>query len=224
MAVAGIPLLKRVIDSAQSLSFVDEIVVATTQLPADIPIKSFCDYLNLECILGDEVDVLNRYVEATSGLSENDIVIRWTADNPFVYSSVLQKAVSFFNHESADYLHISNLSHIVPEIIKVGTLREMNKRAVSPLDREHVTPWIRKNRKSYNVVELPSDYGGMRSELDKFFTIDTFDQLKLVESMISDCEIGSGDIDFDVVYSYLDKYLIEQSMLGEALKLDHGDK
>ena len=205
MAVAGIPLLKRVIDSAQSLSFVDEIVVATTHLPADIPIKSFCDDLNLKCIQGDVVDVLNRYAEASSGLSENDVVIRWTADNPFVNSSVFKKALSVFNNESADYLHIHNLSHIVPEIIKVGILRDMNKRAVSSFDREHVTPWIRKNRKYYSVVELPSDYEGLRPELDKYFTIDTLDQLKLIETMISDCEIGSRDIDFDVIYSYLDK-------------------
>lgn len=204
ISVSGIPLLKRVINSAAALCFIDEIVVATTHLPSDLPIKSFCNDLGIKCYQGDVTDVLNRYYEASKDLSDNDTILRWTADNPFAHVDAVNEAYKVFSNRSADYVYIHNLSHLVPEFIQVGVLREMNSMVNLPFDREHVTPWIRKHGDDYNIIELPGNYKGLRPDLDRYFTIDTYDQLVFIEELLSMDVLDDNTLNVTKAYEFID--------------------
>ena len=50
MAVAGQPLITRVINQIKAMSFVDEIVVATTPDACDDPIFALAESLNVGCV------------------------------------------------------------------------------------------------------------------------------------------------------------------------------
>ncbi|MFZ5969963.1 MAG: N-acetylneuraminate synthase family protein [Bacteroidota bacterium] len=210
MPVAGIPLLQRVINTVRGLSFIDEIVVATTTLPEDEPIVSVVKSLGIGIYQGSALNVLNRFVGASEGLAEDDCIVRFTADNPFNNFKLTQQVFELHRQSSNDYTHIDGLSHIVAEFINVRALRDVQQnRRVDSFDEEHVTPYFRKHRNEFKVLTLPADFGGLRHDLDKYLTIDNHDDLVRAETMIRDLRLDEtpGGA-FDQVYAWLDKNLL----------------
>ncbi len=205
MSVNEVPLLFRVIKAVQQNDFIDEILVATTDMVADDPIEAAVKNLGVKIFRGDSLDVLNRFVEASNELSEHDIIVRFTADNPLNYSSVSKKAFQKHLDNNADYTHVHGLSHIVPEFIRVGALREINKLTHENFDREHVTPYFRRNTTIFKVLELPNNFEGLRPDLDTYLTIDTNDQLVTFEEMLKALKLDEDGIDFEKIYTYFDK-------------------
>jgi len=205
MSVNEIPLLFRVIKAVQQNDFIDEILVATTDMIADDPIEAAVKNLGIRIFRGDSLDVLNRFVEASNELGEHDIIVRFTADNPLSYGDISKKVFQKHIENNADYTHIHGLSHIVPEFIRVGALREVNKLTNENFDREHVTPYFRKNNTIFKVLELPNNFEGLRPDLDKYLTIDTNDQLVTFEEMFKALKLDEDGIDFKKIYAYFDK-------------------
>ena len=142
MAVNEVPLLFRVIQVVKQNDFIDEITVATTDMIADDPIESAVKDLNVNIFRGDALNVLNRFVEASNDMDEHDVIIGFTADNPLNYSAISKKAFDAHIKNKSDYTYIDGLSHIVPEFISVGALREIHDLATENFDKEHVTPFF----------------------------------------------------------------------------------
>jgi len=204
MAVHGVPLLYRVIESVKAIPFIDDIVVATTQGSADDPIEAASLALNVKVYRGDALDVLNRFSQAVSDLNESDCLIRFTADNPLNYIEATKKAFDLHVEGNFDYTHVEGLSHIVPEFIRVGALLEANKLANANFDREHVTPFLRKNKALFSLNTLPKDFYNVRFDLEKFLTVDTAEDLSRFERMYEYLEEECIQPSIQNVYSWLD--------------------
>ena len=166
MSIHGLPLLYRVIESVRAIPFIDEVVVATTQSNADDPIEAASLALNVKVYRGDALDVLNRFTESVADLKETDCVIRFTADNPLNYWEATQQAYELHRAGNYDYTYVEGLSHIVPEFIQVRALREANKIAKDNFDREHVTPFLRRNKSLFALNMLPKDFDVARQKLE----------------------------------------------------------
>jgi len=204
MAVNEVPLLYRVIEAVKQNDFIDEIVVATTDMLADDPIEAAVNKLEeINIFRGDSLDVLSRFIGASSDLGEHDTIVRFTADNPLNNKEISGKVFQKHINNQSDYTHIHGLSHIVPEFIRVGALRVANKMTRENFDREHVTPFFRKNPDLFKILELPNDFEGLRPDLDKFLTVDTVEQLTQMEELL----IKVDRNDFDNIYEYFDKEL-----------------
>ncbi|MEO0734364.1 MAG: NTP transferase domain-containing protein, partial [Bacteroidota bacterium] len=158
MAVNGVPLLYHTLESVKGLGFLDEVVVATTTARADDPIVAACASLEVTCVRGDSENVLSRFVAAAEGLAEEDVIVRFTADNPIYNRELSGQAFAQFTAENLDYLCVDGLSHLVPEYVRVRSLREIDRLASTRFDREHVTPYLRKNRDVFAVAILPRTY------------------------------------------------------------------
>src|SRR5690348_8337792 len=74
--LAGRPMLEFVVRRLQAAESVGEVMVATSNLPADDALSDCCHKLNVRCIRGSEQDVLGRYVAAAADLTDDDIVVR----------------------------------------------------------------------------------------------------------------------------------------------------
>ncbi len=206
MAVNEIPLLYRVIAAVKQNAFIDEIIVATTDMIADDPIEAAVNKLEgVDFYRGDSLNVLSRFIGASKDLDEHDVIVRFTADNPLNYKEISQKAFQKHVANNSDYTHIHGLSHIVPEFIKVGALRQVHKMTKENFDREHVTPFFRKNTNIFNVLELPNNFEGLRPDLDKYLTIDTLEQLGAFEKMYDALIVDDHKINFNEIFAYLDK-------------------
>ena len=207
MHVAGIPLLERVISMAKNLPFVDEVMVATTLLPEDNPIELVGKSYNIKLFRGAATDVLERFYEGSLDMNEEDTLVRFTADNPFNFTEASGQLFQIHRNHQNDYTHIDGLSHIVPEFIKVRALRDTYKGGrLDSFDREHVTPYFRRNRDQLKVETLPADFNGLRHDLDKYLTIDTNEDLERIEKMILKLKIDKGNLsDLSKVYSWIDE-------------------
>lgn len=220
MAVNEIPLLYRVITAVKQNKFIEEITVATTEMIADDPIEAAVNKLEgINIYRGDSLNVLSRFVGASNDLDEHDIVVRFTADNPLCNKKITKAAFEKHLNNNSDYTHIHGLSHIVPEFIRVGVLREANKLTRENFDKEHVTPFLRKNTDIFNVLELPNNFEGLRTDLDKYLTIDTGEQLNAFEEMYDTLKVNGNEINFDEIYFYLDQQ-VHTPLESKKLKIN----
>jgi spore coat polysaccharide biosynthesis protein SpsF len=180
--VGGVPLLiraaKRLLAAAPE-GFQWELVVATTTLPEDDATEQLCRAHALACCRGSPEDVLARYAAAAADLTERDVIVRATADNPAYCPRRTESLLAEHLRHGADYTCIDGLSYVVPEVINVAALRNMARRAATPYQREHVTPWLREGQTAWRVLRLPRDWQGLRPELR--LTIDTPTELEKLD-------------------------------------------
>ncbi|MCE5327995.1 MAG: N-acetylneuraminate synthase family protein [Planctomycetaceae bacterium] len=205
IAVAGKPLLARVLERLAAMSFLDEVCVATTHDAADEPIGALVASRNMKCIRGDRLDVLGRFLQAAADLDDNDTIVRFTADNPLYDPGRSAQAFQAHLAAKADYTHVDGLSHMVPEFIRVGALRQAAAATAEPFDHEHVTPYLRKNPEQFKVQKLSGDFAGLRPELDAHLTIDSWDDLEMFEKMLHDIEHPNEFVRLDDCYLWLDR-------------------
>ncbi len=205
LAVAGKPLLARVLQRLGAMSFIDQIVVATTPDAADEPIAALVKSRGLQCVRGERDDLLARFVQASVDLADGDCIARFTADNPLYDPLRAAQVYQIHVKTKAEYTHIAGLSHMVPEFIQVGALRRLAECAQDPFDREHVTPYLRKHADQFDIHTLPADFAGLRPELDKHLTIDSQDDLDIFERMFHDIEKPSEFVRLDDCYLWLDR-------------------
>jgi sialic acid synthase len=224
MPVAGLPLLHRVIETVKGLSMVDEVMVATTDLPEDEPVVLAAQAAGVLVYRGSALDVLDRFAGAAVDLGEQDNIIRFTADNPMNFYEATQQVYALHKEGNFDYTHIDGLSHIVAEFIRVRALREAAASSnADQFDREHVTPYFRKHRDAFRVQTLPADFAGLRHDLDKYLTIDNSEDMYRVEALLKDLNIGARlSIPLQAAYKWLDERYLKhgQPHVENSLVID----
>ena len=157
MKLGSQEVLGWVVQAARNIFGVDEVVVATSVSKQDDPIEDWCGSNNINIYRGSELDVLSRYWK-TSVSESADVVMRLTADCPFLDSNVCATVLSLFKAEGADYA--SNVSPanwpdgLDCEVMKASCLRDADREASLKIEREHVTPFIQYNRNRYKVVSI----------------------------------------------------------------------
>jgi sialic acid synthase len=169
-------------------------------LEADKPIVSASHSLNLKVYQGSSLNVLERFIKASSDMSNDDLIVRFTADNPILIARIAKKL--YEKAKNKDYVAIENLSHIVPEFIKVNALRKVKELTENPIDIEHVTPFFRRKegKSLFNVELLPNDYSDLMPEFDKYLTIDTREDLLRLEKVFN---VINNEYKIDNIYNFL---------------------
>lgn len=145
-AIGGIPMLGLVLARVGRASLVGDICVATSVAAADDAIEAFCREHGIRCFRGSELDVLDRFYQASRDANA-DAVVRITADCPFIDPEVIDQIIAARERAGADYA-----SNIDPatfpdgldvEVFTRAALAEAWKSAIKPAEREHVTPYLR---------------------------------------------------------------------------------
>ena len=108
---------------------------------------------------GSAVDVLDRYYQAAR-LFNIEHIVRITADCPVVDPAVIDKVVGRYFRSKADYC-TNALSETFPdgldvEVFSFGVLETTWRKAKLPSEREHVTPYMRKNKRLFKIVSCKS--------------------------------------------------------------------
>jgi len=90
---------------------------------------------------GSEGDVLRRYAGAAAALKAN-IVVRITSDCPFIDPTVVERLIKSHNW---GITIARKLPHGLDcEVFDAGWLMRADRNATETYDREHVTPWIKR--------------------------------------------------------------------------------
>lgn len=195
MPVLGRSLLEWHLLRVRQAKLVDRVAVATTTNTADDCICTLAERLGVAVFRGSETDVLSRYVGAAESVG-GDLIVRVTSDCPLIDARVIDRTISTFLESKPRPDYVSNrLVQTYPrgmdtEVLPLSILRCANAEAVSPSDREHVTPFVW--RQPERFVLKNSSYSRDLSE--HRWTVDTEEDFELVSRILSN--VGRGSISF----------------------------
>ena len=179
----GRPLLAWVVRSADAVPGVDKVVVATSDNDTDTPIADWCAAAEVSCFRGSEQDVLERFQKAAA-LESAEIILRLTADCPFLDPQVCGQVIALLKRTGADYACNTDPASWPDGLdcwaVTRETLETAGREAKRPSEREHVLSYIRHNRKQFDCVGLNCPIPGLQMER---WTVDTPDDLQFVSEV-----------------------------------------
>ncbi len=172
------------------------IAVATTENENDAVIVDEIErlYPSVYIYRGSENDVLSRYYQTCKRLHATHCV-RITSDCPFVDPELVQIGLqSFQTNTKISYLS-NTLHRTLPrgfdfEICTFQALEMSYSMAKEPFEREHVTPFLYKNREGENTTEslefvIPEEM----SDMSKWrVTLDTIEDYRFLQALVEGIE------------------------------------
>lgn len=141
-------LLQMHVERIKKASAVDQLMVATTTHEHDAPIGDLA--LGLDCLTyaGSEDDVLDRYYQAALQ-HKPTWCVRMTSDCPLVDPMLIDAIVAHAIAQDLDYCSNTLVEHFPDgqdiEVFKFAALERAWCEATLASDREHVTPFIKRN-------------------------------------------------------------------------------
>lgn len=159
--IEGRTILEHVINRVQAARKIDDIVVATTVKKEDLEIVQLCAKLGISVFCGSEDDVLDRYYQAAR-LFKAEHIVRITSDCPLIDPQVIDKVIELYFQKKADYA-TNTIPETFPDgedvgIFSFNILKITWKDAKLSSEREHVTPYIRRNFNIFKIANLRSKF------------------------------------------------------------------
>ncbi len=222
--VGKFTLIKLLIKRLKKSKEIDEIIVAAPNDKKNKRIKKYVG--NVKVFFGNENDVLDRYYKTAKKFKANNI-IRICGDCPFIDPLIINKIVKLFKDKKFDYVS-NTLRPTFPdgfdvEVFKFEILKKAWKNAKTKHDREHVTPYIIRNKrfKKYNF-KFKKDLSNIRLTIDEEIDLD---QLKKVFfEFKNSTKFGINDI-LNLYMKNKKIFLINSSInRNEGSKLNLGQK
>jgi spore coat polysaccharide biosynthesis protein SpsF len=160
------PVLTHVLRRCRAIASVDATVCATVTGPDGDAVADLAHALGVAVYRGSEWDVLARYQGAAQEASA-DIILRVTSDCPLIDPEICDAVLRLRAATDADYA-ANNMPPSWPhgldcEAFTRAALDAAAAQATEPGDREHVTPWIRRNP-AYRRVNLDGPGGLLTGE------------------------------------------------------------
>jgi len=180
--IGGRTALARVVRRLRRAALIHEVIVATSDLPADDAIVRECELLGTACFRGSEADVLDRYYWVAKN-SDADAVVRITSDCPLIDPQLVDETIQAFEKQQADYA-----SNVIPrtyprgldtEVFTAEALAWAWLEAREPHQREHVTPYFYEHPGTFKIAAAAgdADFSGYR------WTLDTLEDLDLIRAI-----------------------------------------
>jgi spore coat polysaccharide biosynthesis protein SpsF len=204
--IAGQPMLWHIVERVRRADCLSNVVIATSVLPGDEPIRRFCAEEQIPFFAGSEQDVLDRFYRASQRFGA-DPIFRITGDCPFVDPAVLENlSVLFFSGEydhvgvaagaGALFVREGRFPHgLDAECFSFSALERSWREATDVSDREHVTPfmWRVAGRFRNGTLRSNKDYSDLR------WTVDYEEDLRVVRQIYEHLypmnpEFGLNDI------------------------------
>lgn len=187
--LAGRTALERCLERVTKFAGVSEVVVATTDRPADDLVVQLCKRLGVPTSRGSSDDVLSRYHEAAVRFGA-DAIVRCTSDSPLLDPMISSRVIDAFKENGVDYA--SNvLERRLPrgldtEVISAKALTRAHETAQTPSEREHVTLHVYRNPGAFTLHSVIDDTLPDLSE--HRWTLDTLDDYRFLATLFERLE------------------------------------
>ncbi|BDB54710.1 hypothetical protein GENT5_10150 [Flavobacterium ammoniigenes] len=179
------PLLEHVVNRLKKSDLLQEIIIATTDLPDDNLIQTWANSNNISVFRGSENNVLERYYEAAKKY-QIDVIVRITADDPFKDYRLVDEAVRVLIDNKLDFVcnnnPVSFPEGLDVEVLTFNALEVSYNNVISDFDKEHVTQYIHKNKDKFNIANI-------QNEKDLSFhrwTLDTIEDYQFAQKIYSE--------------------------------------
>jgi spore coat polysaccharide biosynthesis protein SpsF len=166
------PLLAHIFDRLTFLQHPAQFVLATSVLPRDDVLESFCMEYSIDCFRGCELDVLERYYLCVRQYGFHHVV-RLTGDNPFVDIEELGHLIDLHLERHAEYTHSFDSLPVGcgAEIFNFEALERSYFNGKKPNHREHVNEYIQENPGLFRIASLK--VASRKKRPDVRLTVDT---------------------------------------------------
>ena len=145
LPLANKPLVFRMVERLKKCKRINEIVIATSDLPEDQVLVELAKELKVSYFQGNLLDVRDRYLKSAEKF-QADFIIRIPADNPMPDANEIDKLIEFhlennsqgFSSNLAQVNNSGYLDGIGAEIFSTKLLQESVARSNSDVVKEHV--------------------------------------------------------------------------------------
>ena len=174
-------MLELLIERLRRAVRVDQVVVATTDRPADDVIEQLARRLGVNCFRGSSDDVLDRVLRAAQA-HKADLIVEMTGDCPLLDPGIVDRTIELFLSGRYDY--VSNIVErtfprgLDTQVFPVKVLAEVAQVTNDPADRENVSLYIYEHPERYKLGNLSAPPELSRADLR--LTVDTKDDLALI--------------------------------------------
>lgn len=178
--IGGVPLVELLLLRLQRAKLVDTLVLAVPATNENDPLVRLAHRMQINVFAGSDDDVLERMYGAAQA-SHANLVVRITADCPLIDPAIVDLCIDTLSSEKLEYVTTDETfpDGLDVEVMTVEALRAATESAVSPYDREHVTPWIRQHRqRSMKSVSYEQDLSHLR------LTVDEPEDLEVVRGVV----------------------------------------
>ncbi len=206
--LAGRPSLLHIIERLQRVPSLDGIVIATTTEPEDEVICECARTADVPVYRGSSADVLARTLEAATWVGAATIVAI-AGDCPVTDPAIVQSAIEEFRRHRPDYATINPRGYNYPigisvEVFPTALLELIEREALEPRDREHVTLFIYEHPERFRLLGFPPSERHYRPELR--LTMDTPEDYKLIAALYDALYDSDPCFGLDAVLDYLDTH------------------
>jgi spore coat polysaccharide biosynthesis protein SpsF len=206
--ICGKPLMRHVIDRLALAASVDQVVVATSTLPVNDAIASYCAEQGISCFRGSEGDVLMRTLNALQHAGASTGLIAY-GDGPLIDPRIVDQAVTCYMAADPPVDFVGNdLKTTFPpgmevEVFSVSALADASQRCSDPEIREHGTLYLRLNPQRYRLVNFEAAAAVRRPDFE--LEVDVEDDLEVVARILNYFD-GRLDFSLSEIVAYLDAH------------------
>lgn len=195
--INGIPLILQVYERVKNSKYVDNIIVATSNKNSDDKLNKLCLKHNINCYRGSLNNVFSRFINIIK-IYKTDIVIRISADSPFIDSKLIDQSIKMFLSKKVDIVtNIFKRSYPKGQSIEVFDKKIFTKTKnlnLTSFDKEHVSPYFYKNKNKYKILNFE-----LKNNLSSYnLTIDFKEDLFLFNKILKKIQKKN------IYYSYKD--------------------
>lgn len=197
-------LLQMHVERIKQAQLVDAVMIATTTNAGDQAILDFAAEHQCFGYAGSEDDVLDRYYQ--SALQHRpEWCVRVTSDCPLVDPSLMDEIIRTAMERNLDY-YSNTLVEAFPdgqdiEVFKFAALEKAWCEATLTSDREHVTPFIKKNSSFFDRETFSSDNHSCDRDYNKVrLCVDEPRDLDVVAKLIEHCGFDADWMTYTTTY------------------------
>ena len=153
LEINGNKIIEILIERLKKVKTANKIIIATTKKLEDEQFKAIANKHKINIYRGSEKNVFNRVLSAGLKFNSN-IICRVTGDCPLIDPSLIDDLVKKFNkNEKINYANnIYGLPNgMASEVFYLKTLIKAKKFKLNAHDKEHVTLFLRRNPKKFNI-------------------------------------------------------------------------
>ncbi|SMO87791.1 cytidylyltransferase domain-containing protein [Fodinibius sediminis] len=166
----GKPLLQWIVDEVKNSKIINDQTIATSINKENFKIEKFFEeFIDINIFRGSEKNVLSRFIAVTKA-QKYDVVVRLTADNPFIDINLLDQVIQYHINKRSDYTRTTGLpAGMNFEIISSEALLSLENKNLSESDKEHVTMAFKKYDsylKNIFDIKIPRSLKKLRLTID----------------------------------------------------------
>jgi spore coat polysaccharide biosynthesis protein SpsF len=204
--IAGKPLLWHIVHRLKRSMLIEQVAIATSVNPLDDAIVDWAKANDVPIVRGPEDNVLARFARAAE-LLDADIVVRVSADVPFIDAGFVDHMIEALIAQDADYVLLDENAITAHEGVDPFTRRGLDRLMMDagddPVAREHVTGYFKLHPDFVRIARAPA-YPLLAREGARL-TIDTPDDLAFIEALHARMNAKAGDASLSDLLLLLDR-------------------